>query len=298
MNDLRAARKESLLSESVLFFPDLDSVVIKGVEISEDVVAGKLHSAAKRLRTHYQLGLLDLIKNDKKSAGLQRMQAVVSSLEKTSSILTVKNFWVVISVLIDSILNENTEVGISEKMILGGVDRQLKQLIDTDEESFSSSLSSDLFKNALYYIGRSKIENARIEDVKKAYKLDELLPDDTSADMTSSGMGGLNTELFITVSDGIKDDLTKVKDTLEIFMQSNEKDVTKLEPLVEELNKIGDTYGMLGLGVSRTKTVEQAAVIESAVSGETEISDELMMSIADELLSAESELNDYIAQRS
>ena len=57
MNDMRAARNEKLLSESVLFVPDVDSV-----EIESDVVdvaaieGGQLAEEAKRLRPHYQLG--------------------------------------------------------------------------------------------------------------------------------------------------------------------------------------------------------------------------------------------------
>jgi len=298
MNDLRAARKESLLSESVLFLPELESVKIEGVEVLEGVSEGQLQSEAKRLRTHYQLGLLDLIKNSKGQAGIQRMLAVIRSLEKSSFNISVKNFWVAVSAFIETTLFETAEVGMSEKMIFGAIDRQLKVLIDTDEASFSNSIPDELYKNILFYVGRSKSENDHVKKVKQAYKLDELLPAELTAEAPSSGMGGLNTELFISVSDGIKDDLTQVKDVLEIFIHSENPDATSLEPLVEQLVRIGDTYGMLGLGGSRTKTIEQSTVIDSIVKGETEVSEDVVMKIADELLSAESELNDYIAQRS
>lgn len=298
MNDLRAARKESLLSEIVLFLPELESVEIEGVEVSEDVEVGRLQNEARRLRTHYQLGLLDLIKNNKEQAGVQRILAVVQSLVKASRILSVKNFWYTSAALIEIALEQKNDIGLSEKKIISAVDRQLKELIDTDEESFSNNIPEELYKNILYYIGRSRSESDRINKVKQAYKLDELLPDESSADAGSSGMGGLNNELFATVSDGIKEDLTKVKDVIEIFIHSEEQDINSLEPLVEQLRKIGDTYGMLGLGETRSKTLEQSAVIASVVKGETEVSEDLVMKIADELLSTESELNDYIAQRS
>ncbi|MBT8438799.1 MAG: hypothetical protein KJO91_03665, partial [Gammaproteobacteria bacterium] len=66
MNDLRAARKDKLLSESVLFLPDIDVVEATVPEPeSGQVETGKLADEAKRLRTHYQLGLLDLLRNNK-----------------------------------------------------------------------------------------------------------------------------------------------------------------------------------------------------------------------------------------
>ena len=103
MNDLRAARKESLLSENVLFLPDVESVIIESDDAAEvDVAQGKLQQEARRLRTHYQLGLLDYLKNNKESAGLQRMTAVITALEKVSANVSVRQFWMVISGLAGS----------------------------------------------------------------------------------------------------------------------------------------------------------------------------------------------------
>ncbi|MGD8933495.1 MAG: hypothetical protein PVF35_01845, partial [Gammaproteobacteria bacterium] len=54
MNDLRAIRKESLLSENVLFFPDMDSVDIEEKQSNAPATeSGKLYGEARRLRTHY-----------------------------------------------------------------------------------------------------------------------------------------------------------------------------------------------------------------------------------------------------
>ena len=65
-NDLRTARKEGLLSESVLFSPDLENVELSADGYDADAIeAGKLRDEVKRLRTHYQLGLLDYIRNKK-----------------------------------------------------------------------------------------------------------------------------------------------------------------------------------------------------------------------------------------
>ena len=86
MNDMRAIRKESLLSENVLFFPDIEAADVEEQEIHAPITeSGKLYGEARRLRTHYQLGLLDLLKNNKERAGCQRMLAVIASLEKVSA---------------------------------------------------------------------------------------------------------------------------------------------------------------------------------------------------------------------
>ena len=247
MNDLRTIRKESLLTENVLFFPDMDLVDVDGEQVDKpQTEAGKLYGEAKRLRTHYQLGLLDLLKNNKQRAGCQRMLAVIVSLENASFELSVRRFWSVIAALLEGLNEEGIDSSVSVKMLLGGVDRQIKLLIDLGEDDFAVQFSRDLLRNILYYVGNSESNGERVTRIKEMYQLEELLA--SAADGMETGMGGLNAELFATVSQGIKEDLVQVKDALEIFIHSSDRKIAELEPLLEQLLRIGDTYGMLGLG--------------------------------------------------
>jgi len=300
MNDMRAARKEKLLSESVLFLPDVNAVDIE--ELSLDVAAiesGKLADEAKRLRTHYQLGLLDLLRNNKQSAGIKRMRAVIESLQKVTADAAVKRFWMVISSLLEAVSDDETlENNIAVKGLFGAVDRQIKLLIDIGEDEFINQFSQELLKNILYYVGTCQSTGPRVSKVKHAYKLDELLVDESSAAGLSASMGGINAELFDTVSQGIREDLATVKDTLEIFMQSSDKDVEQLASAVTQIEKIGDTYGMLGFGAIRQRVLDQRDEMEKIIKGESEVSEETVMEIASTLLDAETKLDDYIAGKS
>lgn len=299
MNDLRAARKEKLLSESILFLNDIESVQVDSLDIDISAIeGGKLGSEAKRLRTHYQLGLLDVLRNNKEQAGLQRMLAVIESLEKVSADASVRRFWAVIGALIEALLDEGVDNSISVKMLLGAVDRQIKLLINTDEDEFVDRYSQEVLKNILYYVGKSKSQGRRVTNIKNAYKLDELLPSETDISEIGASMGGFNAELFGTVSLGIREDLTAVKDTLEIFMHSDEKNIEQISSLTEQLEKIGDTYGMLGMGAVRQKVLDQRGQIEKIINGSLEPSEQCVMDIAGELLAAEAELDNYIAERS
>ena len=295
MNDLRAARNENLLSESVLFLPDVESVEIELSDV--EIEAGKLADEAKRLRTHYQLGLLDFLRNNN-NAGLKRMYAVINALQKVSADASVWRFWLVVTALIEGLTDEGVDSNISVKMLLGAVDRQIKLLIDVGEDEFVDNYSQELLKNALYYIGHSTSNGKRVSEIRKAYKLAELLPSESDAEGSAASLGGLNAELFDTVSQGIKEDLTQVKDALEIYAQSSERDSAQLSTLNEQLSRIADTYGMLGLGKSRQRVLDQRVEVERIISGESTDIDHQIMEMASELLVAESELNDYIARRS
>lgn len=297
INDLRVARKEGLLTESVLFSPNVESAILTSDEYDEaSIDSGKLQSEVKRLRTHYQLGLLDYIRNNKQQAGLKRIKAVMNALEKVSSDAEVRRLWMVVSALVEGLLNDGIKSNLSIKTLLGNIDRQLKQVLDDGEEAFVKNYSKENLKNILYYIGGCSIETKTIAAVKQAYNLSELMPQE--ADSSIGLVGGLNADLFATVSKGITEDLDQVKDVLELFMHSSEQNLDQLVPIAEQLGKIADTYGMLSMGATRQSMMEQRTVLESIINGEVEVSEKVVLGIASELLNAESELKNYIAERS
>ncbi len=295
INDLRAARKEGLLTESVLFSPDIESTELSSEGYDSGAIeSGKLQLECKRLRTHYELGLLDFIRNNKEHVGLQRMKAVLRALEKVSSNAEVRRIWMVVGALVDGLLKQGIDTNLSIKMLLGTVDRQLKLILDNGEEEFARQYSKELVKNILFYVGLCTVDSKAISAVKEAYHLSDLIPQD-SAD---SAVGGLNADLFDTVSIGITEDLVQVKDVLELFMYGNEQNLEQLVPVADQLGKIADTYGMLGLGATRQTIMSQRLSLLSIINGDTEISDKAVLDIASELLKAESELKDFIDARS
>ena len=127
---------------------------------------GKLAGETKRLRTHYQLGLLDYIRNNKERVGLQRIKAVLSSLEKVSSNAEIRRLWMVIGALVEGLVNQGIDTNLSIKMLLGAVDRQLKLILDIGEEEFSRQYSKELVTNILYYVGLCTVESKSVVAVQ------------------------------------------------------------------------------------------------------------------------------------
>ena len=296
LNDLRASRNASLLSENVLFFPNID--LTDDSEVSTDVAKGQLLSVAKKLRPHYQVGLLGWFKGDKIASSLKRILAVLDELEKNSSHAAVRRLWSISAGIIEGLTSQGLDSSLSVKMLLGQVDRSIKQLIDTGEDKFAKAVSGDLLKNLLYYVARVNKESERVNRIKDTYRLSELLPGDKELEEARSGLGGLNTELLQTVSQGIREDLIEVKDILEIYAHSEAKDMERLKVLPELLGKIADTLGMLGLGEPRENVLTQKDKINEIVQGAFEPSEDSIMDIASVLLTVEAQLNSFIANRS
>lgn len=96
LNDLRAARNESLLSENVMFFPDIEAGDEDQQIESVEIKAGALAGLAKKLRPHFQIGLLGWFKGDKVKPGLKRILAVLTELEKTQQIIPCADYGMVV----------------------------------------------------------------------------------------------------------------------------------------------------------------------------------------------------------
>jgi len=297
INDLRAVRNDKLLSESVLFVADTNNIELHSDGYDSEIIeAGKLKDEVKRLRTHFQLGLLDIIRNQKEIAGLQRIKAVLTALEKVSCHDEVRHLWMVAGALIEGLLLEGIDNNISIKVLLGSLDRQLKKILKNGEETFAESYSKDLLKNMLYYVSTCKAESKRVQAVKQAYQLKEISP--TDIEQSDVAIGGLNADLFDTVSKGIIDDLFQVKDILEIFMHNEEQDVHQLKPAGDQLGKIADTFGMLGMGSTRQSILDQHNTITKIIDGTESPGEAVIMEVASAVLKAESDLKIFISDRS
>ena len=68
-----------------------------------------------------------------------------------------------------------------------------------------------------------------------------------------------------TVAAAIREDLTRVKDVLDIFVRKGATQVEDLAPQLEMLRKISDTLGVLGLGALRTRVEGELESLKAIV---------------------------------
>ncbi|HEY0231130.1 MAG TPA: Hpt domain-containing protein, partial [Dokdonella sp.] len=107
-------------------------------------------------------------------------------------------------------------------------------------------------------------------------------------------MTGRNRNLLGTVSSAIKDDLLRVKEALDIFLRSRNTDPGELLGQVEVLDRVGDTLGMLGLGVPRRVVSEQRDVVQEMAQRRRAVDEGALLDVAGALLYVEASLDDHI----
>jgi chemosensory pili system protein ChpA (sensor histidine kinase/response regulator) len=286
LNDLRTARDASLMSEKVLFFPDAPDISAADADGQRPAPDPNLAELARRLRHHYQLGLLSWFRGQDARGGLEKLKNVALKLRDASGEPACRRLWWSAAALAEAVSVGALEASVTVKSLLGKMDREIKRLSDHGEGQFAAALPAELVKNILYYVAYADDRSALVREVKQAYGLAGLLPQGRSLRAARERPDGPSAAAMSTVSQAL-DDLNRAKDTLESFAGAPERDAAQLEPLVPQLRTIADTLSMLGVTQLAHRIMDQAATVSSALSDQAEIMESALMQLAGVILDAE-----------
>jgi chemosensory pili system protein ChpA (sensor histidine kinase/response regulator) len=290
LNDLRAARGEPLLSETALFKPDLTDATGRG-QIPEDLLNDpRFIQLAKKIRQMFQIALLGVLRNDNMGENLGYMAKVFTKLEQITGDAPRAPLWSISNALVEGLSEDAIVLGTSVKLMLGHVDRNLRELVSEGAASLNRPAPTELLKNLLYYVAKADADSPRIRDVKARFRLDDALPSDDLINAERARMTGPDAEAMNSVVKALSEEITTVKDALEAFVHNGESDASKLHPQTVTLKQVADTVAVLGLGQPRTLVEEQLHAVEDIVAGKRPAERETLMDIAGALLYVEATL--------
>ena len=286
LNDLRAVRGENLLSENVLFSPDVN--VELPLSVTDRRHEGDFRKLAGELRHRFQLGLLGWFRGVNTGESLACLADVLERLIDISSNDHVARLWWVAAGLAEALREGALETSVAIKRLMGQVDRQIKYVTDHGEHVLTETVSEGLFKNLLFYVGQAGAAGQRVAEIQSTYRLKEMLPGEEELEAARESLSGRNADLFDTVASAVKEELARLKDSLDIILRNGCENAEELEPLIVSLRSLGDTLAMLSLDAPRKAVMSKADDLRQYIdSGDTH-ADTLLMDIASVLLLVES----------
>jgi len=295
LNDLRGARGEKMLSESVLFSPDLGAALPSAAAGPDKAVPElELKALAGRLRTNFQTGLLQWIKDAQNTEALGGLLGTLERLRGITAQEEARRLWWVAAGVIDGMLAGGIDVNANLKQVFGKVDREIKRLADAGEVSFRVEPPRELVKNLLYFVAHSRVETERVRLLKETYKLASFAPSEKELEHAKGTLAGRNRALLDTVSTAIKEDLMRVKDALDLHLRTQDARPADLAAQTDVLDRVADTLGMLGLGVPRRVVQEQRTILQDVSNGSRPSDEGALLDIAGALLYVEASLDENI----
>ncbi|MBS0389115.1 MAG: Hpt domain-containing protein, partial [Proteobacteria bacterium] len=292
LNDLRAVRGCSLLSEGTLLLLNLKSDR-QAQPISPAPGEAPLSPAqwARRLRSRFQTGLVGWIRGERLEQNLEILATVATRLEQVATQQCVFQLWWVVGALLEALREHGVESSVTIKRLLGLADREIKRLHEIGEARYAQTPPIELLNNLLYYVARSTTAGPRVAAVRASFRLNELLPVDEGIEQERDNLSAPSVKLMHTVAAAIREDLTRVKDVLDIFVRRGGGQVEELSPQIELLRKIGDTLGVLGLGELRARVQEANARLEGVVAGRESADESTLVQVAATLIKVEDHLD-------
>jgi chemosensory pili system protein ChpA (sensor histidine kinase/response regulator) len=297
LNDLRSVRGSPLLSEGTLLLLNLKSDQPAQPQPQQrDEQSISVTQWARRLRPRFQVGLLGYIRGERPVQNLEILAKVAEKLEQVATTQPIFQLWWVIGAVLEALRANGLEGSATLKRLLGQADRQIKLLYELGEDRYCEDPPLDLLNNLLYYVARATSADGRIAAVRASFKLAEMLPVDDSIEQERESLSAPSVKLMRTVAAAIKEDLSKVKDVLDIFVRRGGGRPEDLVPQLDLLKKISDTLGVLGLGELRQRVQQEIAELAGSLRDGSVLSESSLVKVAGVLLSVEDSLDDQLVR--
>ena len=295
LNDMRASRDAELLSDSILELAELsnDSEFYANRKSSGEPV----EQLAKGLHGIFQKSLLDWYQDRDTSNNLLKLAAIFFRLGNASKGVNSRRLWLVSQSVVEAIQCGDLETSIAVKTLLGKVDRQMKNLINTNEEEFDQSIPLELVKNLLFYVAAANSGNKTVDRVKEVYKLNALLPDGGSVETARANLRGAGKNIYRSLTKAVDDEINVIKERLEVYAFADQPAVDMLMPVVDKLNGLAETVGMLSRNRERENLLQASARLDKALSAESVLTREEIQDLASLLVDVEISVKGFVGEK-
>lgn len=157
LNDLRAARGESLLSDTSLFKPDLapSRITVTG-KVSQRLQDPTVLGHIRKLRQMYQFALAGVIREADLDAHFEYMQKVIQRLIRLCQKTPRGELWKAASAFVETLQAHVNPVNAAVKSLLRELDSEIRRLTDEHADILQQPVPEALLKHLLYYVARAR----------------------------------------------------------------------------------------------------------------------------------------------
>jgi chemosensory pili system protein ChpA (sensor histidine kinase/response regulator) len=290
INELRTVRESEPLCESTLFSPDL-ALPMPHSAFSADRSSpvADVQAMARARRHQFQAGLLAWYRGAAEDTGLQQMHAVLVELQQASAYEQTARLWWLAAGLAEALLNRSLDASGYTRQLFGQVDRQIKQLIDTGETSFSALVPDVLLRDLLFSLSRAEDTSGRIGEIRETYGLDS--PDGEAVrDVALGSVTGCSAELLGTVSHAATEELTSVSERLDAFMQADMQDTEALGEVADKLQSLANSLAMIGLEDGSSMLADSSRLVRERLEGDQACQESDLATVAEGMVAVQAAL--------
>nr|WP_282450279.1 Hpt domain-containing protein [Microbulbifer sp. CAU 1566] len=285
LNDLRAVRRERLITEGALFAPDLSPL---------DVATGnrqpllgnpaKLQELVAKLRKMYHVAAASLIRDVNSGESLAYLNKVSEKMGLLYSGSQRQHLWEILQGLLEGIADHRVNVLPALRQLLRRIDVEFRLLQGQGARVLDLRPDRDLTRNLLFYVYLCGPNGPRTSALYQQYALDKAVPGTPRPD-TEDALA-MGPEAMGTAVTALREELASVREALDPSVTTTERPPLSDTSIVAK--RIADTLGVLGLENQRSRARKIYEHLRDA--SRAADPDELLMQAASELVQLDSGL--------
>ncbi len=291
MNEMRAVRNATPISELELFSPDLSVRPPPSESPAEKLAEDGYRELAKQMRGGFQPALLDWLRDVTNKASLRKIADIFEQLQVKAGLAVLEQLFWVTGGFLEAIRDDGLDVTAERKKLFARLDQHIKKIIDGADKS-TLRASSELLTHALLWeIAQAKSRGPRVTPLKRAFDLEFLLSGDT-ADTTAAQDDLPTPEALASVSSALGKEIEAAQDLMSTYFDPESHGTASLEPLLESFHKMSGTLDMLNVPLLKSLVDELSLTCRAVIDNKLMNPERISMPMAEALLMVESSTRD------
>jgi len=240
INELRQSTGQPSLPESYFFSVRLDQP--RPQRRNVEIQPGAANRDGARLRQMYQLGLMNVLREQNQSAALKLMSRALGRLDDLLGGRDRSRLCWIGAAALEAMAEAQMRPSKARKQLLARIDRDLRQLLANPQFEAPRSL----LKEMLYLVALAGTQGERASEMRRVFGLAPLPFTDHLLEEESRRLGGPGQEVMRSLSLAIRDELVGVKDILDLI-ERGAAQVESKQALHAQIGKLAKTLDMIGL---------------------------------------------------
>jgi chemosensory pili system protein ChpA (sensor histidine kinase/response regulator) len=291
MNEMRAVRNTTPISELELFSPDLSVRPPPAESHAEKPAETEYREQAKQLRGGFQPALLEWLRDATNKQSLRKIAEIFEQLQTRAGLAVLEQLFWVTGGFLEAMMDDGLEITAERKKLFARLDQQIKKIIDGADKSALRASSEALTRALLWEIAQAKSPGARVTQLKRAFDLEFLLSGDTAE--SSAESSDLPTpEALASVSAALGKEIEAAQDLMSTYFDPESRGTTSLEPLLESFHKMSGTLDMLNVPMLKALVDELSLTCRAVIDNRIANPEAISMPMAEALLMVESSTRD------
>ncbi|GEM_PF-1529057 len=288
IEELRAARGASPLTQELLFSPELD--IAEGDISPVDDGSSQMKSLAGRLRPIYERALLEWMRQPAEEGYLKQLSVMLRALVDASSMPVTRQLFEIAEAVLHLLEGGHLQPEKSLYQLLGKLNLELKRLVGAGEAELQGNPPEELMRRLLYHIARVQGGGEKVDLIRERYRLDQALPSGTEISRAHAGLSGPDRGSVQSALSALRGEMGSVKRALEELLRDEILQGGKWLEVVNKLKQFATTLEFLGLEVSAGYIRQQVDMLQPVADGQQVADESFLMEVAKNLLMIESVL--------